>query len=338
MMFVLKPWPVTTSAPGPSSDERRQRTSTWPCASSPADTALISYSVRTGRQPSTGWRAASTAPKSALTGPFPRDSVIFSSPATTSDTLPTAWPPDDDVTFQPSSSTDRGTAAVRCSTSARRSASVTSFFASASAIAAWYTASRASPSRSWPSSRSLPCRPRRPDSLPIDNVLPTRPTDCGVMISYVSGFLITPSWWIPDSWAKAFAPTIALFGWTAKPVRDDTSRDALVICSVATRVTLSANCVGRVRRAITTSSSDALPARSPRPLIVAATGRAPAWTAARVFAVASPRSLWQWTLTVASLPTSPTTCPTSVANSAGIAYPTVSGMLTVVAPASTTAS
>ena len=29
------------------------------------------------------------------------------------------------------------------------------------------------------------------------------------------------------------------------------------------------------------------------------TWRAPAWTAARVLAVASPRSLWQWTLTVA---------------------------------------
>ena len=36
MMFVDNPWPVTTSAPGPSSDERRQRTSTWPWASSPA--------------------------------------------------------------------------------------------------------------------------------------------------------------------------------------------------------------------------------------------------------------------------------------------------------------
>ena len=51
---------------------------------------------------------------------------------------------------------------------------------------------------------------------------------------------------------------------------------------------------------MTTSSSDALPARSPRPLIVTSTWRAPAWTAASVLAVASPRSLWQWTLTVAS--------------------------------------
>ena len=49
--------------------------------------------------------------------------------------------------------------------------------------------------------------------------LPASPTDWGVMISYVSGFLITPSWWMPDSWAKALPPTIALLGWTAKPVR-----------------------------------------------------------------------------------------------------------------------
>jgi len=48
MMFVLNPWPETTSAPAPSSDERRQRTRTWPWASSPAETALISYSVSTG--------------------------------------------------------------------------------------------------------------------------------------------------------------------------------------------------------------------------------------------------------------------------------------------------
>src|SRR5262245_39905497 len=42
MMFVLNPCPETTSAPGPSSLDRRQRTSTRPCASSPPDTALIS--------------------------------------------------------------------------------------------------------------------------------------------------------------------------------------------------------------------------------------------------------------------------------------------------------
>ena len=82
MMFVDNPWPETTSAPGPSSDERRQRTRTWPWASSPAETALISYSVRVGCQPRTGWRASSTALNSALTGPLPVASAVRSSPAT----------------------------------------------------------------------------------------------------------------------------------------------------------------------------------------------------------------------------------------------------------------
>ena len=45
------------------------------------------------------------------------------------------------------------------------------------------------------------------------------PTDWGVMISKLSGFLRTPSWWMPDSWANALRPTIALLGWTTKPVR-----------------------------------------------------------------------------------------------------------------------
>ena len=150
--------------------------------------------------------------------------------------------------------------------------------------------------------------------------------------------MITPSWWIPDSWANALAPTTALFGWIANPVRWLTSRLAVVMCSVWTRLSSSGNWVGRVRSAMTTSSREALPARSPSPLIVTSTWRAPAWTAASVFAVASPRSLWQWTEIVAPEPTRSTTRPTSAANSDGIAYPTVSGMLTVVAPAPTTAS
>ena len=48
---------------------------------------------------------------------------------------PVALPPCDDVTLQPSRTTEAGTSAVFCSTSASRSASVTSFLASASAIA-----------------------------------------------------------------------------------------------------------------------------------------------------------------------------------------------------------
>ncbi len=88
MMLVDKPWPVTTSAPGPSSDERRHRTSTCPWASSPLDTALISYSARAGCQLRTGWRASSTAWNSALTGPLPVASVVRSRPSTISVTVP----------------------------------------------------------------------------------------------------------------------------------------------------------------------------------------------------------------------------------------------------------
>ena len=54
-----------------------------------------------------------------------------------------------------------------------------------------------------------------------------------------------------------------------------------------------------MRRAMTTSSSEQLPARSPMPLIVHSTCPAPASTAARLLATAMPRSLWQWTLITA---------------------------------------
>ena len=60
----------------------------------------------------------------------------LASPATTSETVPTECPPDEELMLQPSSSMERGTSDVRCSTSASRSASVTSFLASARAIAA----------------------------------------------------------------------------------------------------------------------------------------------------------------------------------------------------------
>ena len=51
----------------------------------------------------------------------------------------------------------------------------------------------------------------------------------------------------------------------------------------------------RVASSITNSSSDALPARSPIPLIAHSTCRAPACTPASEFATASPRSSWQCT-------------------------------------------
>ena len=110
----------------------------------------------------------------------------------------------------------------------------------------------------------------------------------------VSFSLITPSWWIPASWANAFSPTIALFGWTWMPVMCESSREVLKISSVRTRVSAAKKSL-RVRSAITISSSDALPARSPIPLMVHSTCRAPFMMAVSELATAWPRSLWQWT-------------------------------------------
>ena len=122
---------------------------------------------------------------------------------------------------------------------------------------------------------------------------PARPIVSGVMISYVLRSLSTPSTWTPDSWAKALAPTIALFGWTTKPVSCETSwlvrQISLVLISVW-RPSLAglAKKSARVRIAMTTSSSAALPARSPRPLIVHSTCRAPLRTPASELATAMP--------------------------------------------------
>ena len=83
---------------------------------------------------------------------------------------------------------------------------------------------------------------------------------------------------MPDSCANALAPTIALLGCTGKPVMPETSWLAGTIC-VASMPVSQENMSWRVRTAITISSSDALPARSPRPLIVHSTWRAPFSTA-----------------------------------------------------------
>jgi hypothetical protein len=114
------------------------------------------------------------------------------------------------------------------------------------------------------------------------------------MISYVSRILRMPSWWIPDWWRKAFPPMIALFGCMLIPVRSDTRRLVRWSSFVSTRV-VSPNRSFRVLSAITTSSSAALPARSPMPLTQHSTWRAPTRTAASELATAIPRSLWQCT-------------------------------------------
>jgi hypothetical protein len=70
-------------------------------------------------------------------------------------------------------------------------------------------------------------------------------------------------------------------------------RDERDSSSVLMPVSIPPKVSARVLRAITISSSAALPARSPMPLIVHSTWRAPAITAAKLLATARPRSLWQ---------------------------------------------
>src|SRR4029450_8549040 len=118
------------------------------------------------------------------------------------------------------------------------------------------------------------------------------------MCSYVVRSMSTPCWWMPDSWANALAPTIALLGWIGYPVSRLTSREVRAISRVLTSV-LAPREDWWVRRAITTSSMEQLPARSPMPLTATSTWRGPACRAAIELATDTPRSSWQWTLQTA---------------------------------------
>ncbi len=97
---------------------------------------------------------------------------------------------------------------------------------------------------------------------------------------------------MPDSCAKAFRPTIALLYCTGKDVTAETSFEARVNMVASTLVQYG-NTSLRTRIAITTSSSEALPARSPMPLMVHSIWRMPAFTPANELATAMPRSSWQ---------------------------------------------
>ncbi len=62
-----------------------------------------------------------------------------------------------------------------------------------------------------PTSSSSVLMPRVPACLPGTNLL-LLPTSSGLIGSKVEGTTATPRVWMPDSWTKAFSPTIALFG------------------------------------------------------------------------------------------------------------------------------
>ena len=99
---------------------------------------------------------------------------------------------------------------------------------------------------------------------------------------------------MPLSCANALRPTIALLNWTGNEVAADTSLEARVSMVELMPVQYGSTSL-RTRIAITTSSSEALPARSPMPLTVHSIWRAPARTPASEFATAMPRSSWQCT-------------------------------------------
>src|SRR5207302_8151963 len=95
---------------------------------------------------------------------------------------------------------------------------------------------------------------------------------------------------------KGVGADTALFGCTTKPVICDTRREVGTMCVVSIAESSPKKSL-RVFTAITTSSSEVLPARSPRPLMVHSICRAPPIiTAASELATAMPKSLWQCTL------------------------------------------
>ena len=170
--------------PGPSSDERRQRTRTWPWASSPAETALISYSVRVGCQPSTGWSASSTALNSALTGPLPVDSALRSSPPTLSVTVPVgvaAVRRGHAPAHERDARLDLGRALLH----EREEVGVGDLLLRVRELdrLAVDLLERVALEVIAEFAQLALQIPRRPDSLPIVSWLPDSPTDCGVMIS-----------------------------------------------------------------------------------------------------------------------------------------------------------
>mmetsp|Transcript_24492 Transcript_24492/g.81392 ORF Transcript_24492/g.81392 Transcript_24492/m.81392 type:complete len:312 (-) Transcript_24492:680-1615(-) len=244
--------------------------------------------------------------KVASTGPAPMAATACSVPVLTSCSRTVAveetlWPwfSELDCTEHESSSHAFSCTAWSITTpsSDSRSASETTFFASAIAFASSTNCdSLASSSATslYPSSISRARKAALPECLPSTSMFElSAPTDSGVMISYVAACLSMPCWWMPDSCANAFAPTMALLACTAMPVYVATILDVRMICFVSMSQWTGKRC-GRVRSAMTTSSRDVLPARSPSELRVTSTCLAPRATAASEFAVARPRSLWQW--------------------------------------------
>ena len=182
-----------------------------------------------------------------------------------------------------------------------------------------------------PISFSIAPMPCDPACLPPTSLL-LCPTISGVINpgSNVLLSLTIPCVCIPDSCEKAFSPTTGKLGGILIPVVLSTSLDVSTRYSVFMFVLTPYN----EMRAITVSSRFALPALSPSPFTETCTCLPPASIDARLLGTASPKSLWQ--CTSMGISTCLKTSPTSSRIPVGIITPTVSGMLIMSAPASST--
>ena len=246
-----------------------------------------------------------TALRAASTGPTPWSVAENSLPSMLSLTNAYGMVPIPVDTENPSSLTMRRIASS-CMTSLAMDSSSTSVTCLPMSPAPLTLASMARACSSvgrMPYSASIAFIPCSPACLPTCSQR-LRPTSSGLIGSYVSGLDSTPCVCMPDSWPNALSPTMALFGCTCMPTSLETSFEAPYIRSECTPVSyFSPN--WRHCRAMTSSSSDALPALSPMPLTVTWAHCAPACTPETALATASPKSLWQCTLT-GSPPVAPT--------------------------------
>ena len=186
-------------------------------------------------------------------------------------------------------------------TSASRSIAVTCFLRSAISLKRLNALLSAWPETSKPSSSSACCSAWRPECLPSTIALASRPTVRRVH-DLVGRALLEHAVLVDAGLVRErVAPDDRLVGlhrrsrsgarpggWCAR---------SRVVSMPVCRPPTSAP---RVCSSITISSSEALPARSPMPLIAHSTWRAPASTPANELATASPRSSWQWTETTTS--------------------------------------
>ncbi len=156
--------------------------------------------------------------------PLPMAASVISSPPWEIVTAAFATPPGlQSLNWRVTSLNTSSTFAISADTKALISSSKISFFASARILNLPNASSISSFLRLKPSLINLSLNACLPECLPKTIEFLSSPMSVAFMISYVSICFNTPSWCMPLSWAKAFLPTIALFGCGSIPVMADTS-------------------------------------------------------------------------------------------------------------------